>query len=260
MIKKENQVLTSLEEWERLAGPKSAVQWQDYRSAKECARAWLERSDSTRIPEELERVLTGHPDFGTIREWDAEPESQVAFDEYGGPANIDVLISGRDDRGKFIMAVEAKADETFGPLVDRAMSGALETLLKQPRSRRLARIQELAEQLLGPAEKGQPRIHMIRYQLMTATAAALAEANRTEASRAVVMVHEFETPRTKAKNRKQNGRDLVQYLRRLNVEDPERILGGELLGPIEVPGGTKVGSSVPLYVGKATTRIAMRGA
>ena len=124
MIRKGNRVLTSLEEWERFAGPKSAVQWQDYRSAKECARAWLERNDSTRIPEELERVLTSHPDFGAIREWKAEPESPVAFDEYGGPANIDVLVSGRDDRGKFTMAVEAKAETKAAPTEDGDASAA----------------------------------------------------------------------------------------------------------------------------------------
>lgn len=258
MIKKRNQVLTSLEDWERLAGPKSAVQWQDYRSAKECARAWLERNDSTRIPEELERVLTSHPDFGAIREWEAEPESLVAFDEYGGPANIDVLVSGRDDKGTFIMAVEAKADESFGPLVARAMSAALERRLEGPRSKGLARIEELAAHLLGPAKKGQPRLHKIRYQLMTASAAALAEASRTKASRAVVMVHEFETPRTKADKRDRNGQDLVRYLTRLDVDDPERVLKGELVGPIAVPGKTKVEGLVPLYIGKAARVVAMR--
>ena len=258
MIKKGNQVLTSLEEWERFAGPKRAVHWQDYRSAKECARAWLERNDSTRIPEELERVLTSHPDFGAIREWEAEPESLVAFDEYGGPANIDVLVSGRDDRGTFTMVVEAKADESFGPLVGRAVTDAVERRMKNPRSRGVARIGELAEQVLGPAKKGQPRLHMIRYQLMTATAAALAEAKRTEASRAVVMVHEFETPRTRVQNRSRNGRDLVRFLTRLDVVDAERVLEGEFVGPIAVPGGTKIDSSIPLYIGKATRVVAMR--
>jgi len=258
MIKKGSQVLSSLEEWERYAGPKSAVQWQDYRSAKECARSWLERDDPARIPEELERVLTAHPDFGAIREWEAEPEALVSFDQYGGPANIDVMVSGRDDHGGFTMAVEAKADEHFGPLVGRAMSEALERRLGNQRSRGLARIEELAEQLLGPAKKGQPRLHTIRYQLLTASAAALAEAERTGAGRAVVMVHEFDTPRTESENHKENGRDLVRYLTRLGEEDAARVLKGELVGPMAVPGSGKSGRAVPLYVGKATKLVAAR--
>ncbi|MDT8369100.1 MAG: hypothetical protein RQ745_07820 [Longimicrobiales bacterium] len=258
MIRKGDQLLSTLEQWEKYAEPKRAVQWQDYRSAKECARRWLERDDPARIPVELERILTAHPDFGVIREWEAEPEALVAFDEYDGPANIDVLVSARDDTGAFTMAIEAKADETFGPLVERALSDALERRLENPRSRGLARVEELAERLLGPVKKGQPRLHTIRYQLMTATAAALAEANRRGASRAVVMVHEFDTPRTEPEKHKKNARDLVRYLKRLDVEDAERVLEGELAGPIEVSGGTEIGRGVPLYVGKATTPIAMR--
>jgi len=56
----------SLETWRRLASPKSPVQWQDHRSAKECARAWL--GVEAGIPRELRKVLRSHDHFGEILE------------------------------------------------------------------------------------------------------------------------------------------------------------------------------------------------
>lgn len=255
MIRKGDIVLDSLEKWERLAGPKRSVQWQDHRSAKECARAWLEGEPPRRIPEELVTVLSTHHDFGNVLEWEAEPESLVSFDEYGGPANIDVLVSGRDERGQFVLAIEAKADESFGPLVSSALADALDRKLKSPSSRGLARIEELARSLLGAAQKGQPNLEKIRYQLLTASAAALCQAKQVGATRAVVMVHEFKTPRTKQENHARNGQDLVRFLKRLGVDDAERVSAGELMGPITVPGGGRFENPPPLYIGKASRTI-----
>lgn len=258
MVRKEGQTLVSLDAWERLAGPKSSIQWQDYRSAKECARAWLDRGDALQIPAALLRVLATHPDLGTVLDWGAEPECQVPFDEYDGPANVDVLVTCRDDRGGFVMAVEAKADESFGPLVDRALSDALERRLASASSKGVARIEGLARHLLGVRAKGQPPLHQIRYQLLTASAAALSHAKRVGATRAVVMVHEFRTPRTKEESLSRNGRDLVRYLTRLGVGDAERVLREELVGPIRVQGGDRYQDPVPLYVGKASQIVRTR--
>ena len=258
MIHKADTVLDSLDAWERLAGPKSPDQWKDYRSAKECARAWLAETDPFQIPRELLDVLGTHPDFGEILEWEAEPECLVPFDDYGGPANIDMLLSARDNHGRFVVAVEAKADESFGPLVSRALSYSLERLLKSPSSKGLARVRELAENIFGPRGKGDPPLHRMRYQLLTAAAAALSRAKEEGASRAVVLIHEFETPRTKAKNRMRNSRDLVRFLKRLGVEEPERIREGMMVGPIRVPGGARFEDPPPLYVGKAIRRVDRR--
>lgn len=252
MIRKGDIVLDALEIWQRLAGPKKSVQWQDHRSAKESARAWLEGDPKGQIPEELLAVLSTHEDFGKVLEWEAEPESLVSFDEYGGPANIDVLVSGRDERGRFVLAIEAKADESFGPLVGRALTDALERRLASPSSQGLARLEELARHLLGAAQKGRPSLDKIRYQLLTASAAALSHAKQVGATRAVVMVHEFRTPRTKPENHSRNGQDLVLFLKRLGVNDAERVSTGELLGPIAVPGGGRFENPPPLYIGKAT--------
>lgn len=255
MIRKGETVLDSLETWERLAGPKTSVQWQDHRSAKECAVAWLEGDAGGCIPDELLSVLSSHGDIGPILEWEAEPECLVRFDEYGGPANIDVLLTARDETGSLAIAVEAKADESFGPLVGRALTDAMERKVKGPSSKGVDRVEDLVARILGPREKGRPHVRRIRYQLLTASAAALSHAVRVSATRAVVLIHEFDTPRTDARNHTRNRRDLVNFLKRLGVGDPERVLRGELVGPIVVPGGGLFENPPPLYVGKATRAI-----
>lgn len=215
----------------------------------------MENGPKARIPDELLRVLSTHGDFGTVLEWEAEPESLVSFDGYGGPANIDVLAWARDAGGRFVLAIEAKADESFGPLVGRALTDALERKMASPSSNGLARIEELACCLLGAAQTGLPRLDRLRYQLLTASAAALSYAKVVGANRAVVMVHEFRTSRTKQENLDRNGRELVLFLKRLGVGDAERVLRGEMVGPIAVPGGGRFKNPPPLYIGKATRTI-----
>lgn len=254
MIKKGSHALESLEDWERFAGPKSAVQWADYRSAKEAARAWLERLDDGAIPSEIEAILVGHSDFSQVRRWSAEPECEVRFDAFGGPANIDVMVHAEDDRGAFVMAVEAKADEPFGEYADRALANALEAKLRSSNSNALARIEGLAARLFEARGKGEPHVREIRYQLMTLSAAALAEAERTAVLRAVAMIQEFDTPRTTEEKRKANGRDLVRFLDRLGVESPGRVLEGELVGPVALEGA----DGPHLYVGKAVRHVRAR--
>lgn len=259
MIRKGNAILDSLDAWERLAGPKSANQWVDYRSAKECARAWLECAPpDLQIPPELSRILASHEDFAPIIQWEAEPECLVRFDEYGGPANIDVLVRAHDEYGYFVIAIEAKADEPFGPFVSRALAEALERRLVRPSSKGLDRVEELVEGILGPRRRGTPPLHRIRYQLLTASAAALAKAREIDAARAVVMVHQFQTPRTESANRATNDDDLLQFLRRLGVGDSSGIANGQLVGPVKVPGGGRFRGSAALYIGKATRVVDQR--
>lgn len=247
-----------MDEWERLAGPKSAVQWQDYKSAKECAYAWLGGGGPAGIPEELTRILQAHADFGTILEWEAEPECLVSFDQYAGPANVDVLVTVRDDGGSFVAAIEAKADESFGLLLDRVLSDALERKLTNAASNRFARVEELARDILGGVGKGQPSLHQLRYQLLTTSAAALAHAKSMGANRAVVLVHEFETPRTRRENHDRNSQDLVRFVKRLGIKDAERVIQGELVGPVKVPGGGRFDDPVPLYIGMASRTVRTR--
>jgi hypothetical protein len=255
LIRKAGVILDSLTAWEEHAGPMRPEQWTDHRSAKECARAWVSETDPFRIPSELLQVLATHEDFGEVLKWEAEPECLVSFDDYGGPANLDMLVTARDDRGSFVMGIEAKADESFGPLIDRALTEAVERLLENSASKGVRRIEKLTQEILGPLHKGRPRLHQIRYQLLTATAAVLTGAHEEGSDRAVLMVHEFVTPRTDARNRARNDQDLIRFLRRLGMEEPNAVLEGRLAGPIRMIGVSRVGQACDLYVGKATRTV-----
>jgi hypothetical protein len=255
MIRKNDTTIASLESWERLAGPKRSGQWQDHRSAKECARAWLGGDGGIGIPAEIARVLASSEDFSEITAWEAEPECLVRFDGYGGPANIDVLVVASDARGAFPVIVEAKADESFGPILGDAFTSALERRLASPSSRGLARLEQLATSILPPSTGGVPHAREIRYQLLTATAAALAKAGEMRVDRAVVMVHEFQTSATDARKLEQNRRDLLRFLTRLGGEDAETVFEGKLLGPIALPGAAPFEKPPALYFGKAVRRM-----
>jgi len=254
MIRKGDVVLDSLERWREHAGPKSPDQWTDHRSAKESARAWLDTNPPS-IPPELLAPVVRHPDFGPIETWQAEPESLVYFDAFGGPANLDVLLTAEDEHGPFSVAIEAKADEPFGSLVHDAFASALERALEREGSNGIARIEQLAKAILGPRAKGRPGVQRIRYQLLTACAGAIAAALRIGADRTVLMIHEFRTARTETEKLRENQRDLVRFLGRLGVEEPGPAVGGRLLGPISVPGFPLFDEVPRLYVGKAVREV-----
>lgn len=254
MIRKRGQTIDSIELWERLASPKSSIQWKDHRSAKECARAWLGALGNVAIPTEVLQVLATSSDFSEITIWEAEPECLVPFDEFTGPANIDVLVTGSDTRGPFAMAVEAKADESFGSLLGDAFASALERRLANPSSKGVARLGQLAASILPPANGKVPRAQHMRYQLLTATAAALATAKSIGANRAVVMIHEFRTKATDPKKLDENQRDLTRFLDRLGFEKSEEVFTGKLVGPVTVPSGAAFAQPPRLYFGKAVRR------
>jgi hypothetical protein len=255
MISRNGQTIDSLELWQRLAGPRSAVQWQDDRRAKECARAWLGEGGTPRIPDEIRAVLGSHPAFSEILAWEAEPECLVPFDRFSGPANIDMMATMEDQFGPFVVAVEAKADESFGPLLGHAFAAALERKLASPTSNGIARIEELASAVLAPAAGRVPKAQLLRYQLLTAVAAALSRAQAVGASRAVVMIHEFETRRTEERHLARNRRDLTRFVQRLGCDRPQEVFDGRLVGPFKVPGGGHFPDPADLYVGKAGRKI-----
>ncbi len=248
VIEKNGRRLSTLKEWQDHAPPKSHGHWKDGRSAKESAKSWLAAAPS--IPAEIASTLYSHPDIGPICNWRAEPEAKVRFDTFRGePANLDILLVGRDKNGPIVVAVEAKADESFGQTVEKTLSAARLRLKNKPQSKGVERVEHLRDALFGSAPN-EPDILNLRYQLMTVTAAALAEAERQSAHHAVVMIHEFVTHLTTDEKRASNARDLDQFVTRIfGGHGP--LKPGTLLGPFEVPDKPIVGSDISLYFGKA---------
>ena len=245
-IAKNGHPIATLDDWKKYAPPKSEHHWVDDRSAKEVARAWLAGS-GTVLPHEVQAVLAAHPNFGAVLSWDCEPEAKLRFDTFPGePRNSDLAVLAVDSHGSYVLAVEAKADEPYGETVADAFAAALERRIVNPRSNGISRIEGLASRLLPARAAGTPSAIELRYQLLTACAGAVAEAERRGASRAVMLVHEFVTSATLDKNHERNSVDLQSFLHRIAGRPIEGLQDGRLFGPFTLPGSP----SINLFVGK----------
>ncbi len=260
VIRKGSRPIGDLETWRCLAGPKKQEHWKGDRSAQECARAWLECNPAC-VPLEISQALRAHSDFGRILPgWAAEPEARVCFDSFGGePANLDVLLTAEDERGPLVIAVEAKADEPFGKTVAAVKKEVDRRVEKNPRSQGVARLKQLAAAILGVPGDRLLEIGKLRYQLLTASAAALAEAQRQSAHRAVVIIHEFVTDRTSDQKHRDNAKDLNAFVHKLSDGMVATVAEGTVRGPLELPGHPLIDSSIQFYIGKAVRNLRSSG-
>jgi hypothetical protein len=251
-ITKDGVEIKSLSDWEKRAPPKSPVHWQDGRSAKETARCWLAGGD--RLPPEVSATLESHPAFGPVLSWSAEPEAKLRFDSFSGePRNSDLVVDAHDAHGHYLIAVEAKADETFGASVAKTLMAAQARLKENPRSKGVERVRNLVSVLLGVPSPGHPKAEGIRYQLLTACAGAICEAERRGCSRALMLVHEFVTDQTTDAGHRHNAWDLDQFLQRISRDTIAGIHPGEIQGPLT--GAPLLDGSVRLYIGKAVRNL-----
>jgi len=254
VLHKDGTPLVDLEDWRVRAGPKSDAQWSDFRSAKEAAKHWLGAFPA--IPSDITVALKSHADFGEVLEWKAEPEVQLRFDKRRGePRNTDLLLRGRDAAGAFVVAVEAKADESFDQTIAGVLEDALERLAANSSSGGVARVADLVSSLLSAAPKGSPSVAQLRYQLFTAAAGALAYAEAHGISRAVLFIQEFVTPKTTDEKHQQNADDLNRWLLRVSAGAHASLPDRQLLGPIAVPAAPLLTGKAALYVGKAQIRL-----
>ena len=97
------------------------------------------------MPTEVGLALASHKDFSEVEAWKAEPEVRLPFDSFGGePRNSDLIIQARDSNDRFLIAIEGKGHEPFGPTVADALAAAVERKLVNARSNGVARIEQLA--------------------------------------------------------------------------------------------------------------------
>lgn len=245
--------ISSLHDWEMNAGPKSANQWVDGRSAKEAARAWLE-GEGKKLPVEVETALDTNKYFGPPINWIAEPEAKLRFDNFAGePRNSDIAVHIEDNSGGYLLAVEAKADESFGKTVKATIDAARSRLKINPRSNGLNRVRQLKSAILGTENENSDT--RIRYQLLTACAGALCEAERHGYSRALMLIHEFVTDKTDDIKHRKNADDLDFFIQTISHGETQRVDSGMIYGPITVPGSPILRSKVDLFVGKVTRNI-----
>lgn len=151
--------------------------WKQGRSAKALADAWF---SSQNVPPAVRAVLATVDylaDAELLEGW-LERETDLR-DGRGSPSQTDLLalIGVGDQLG--VLGVEAKVDESFGPLVAQWLSDGGES-----RAERLRQLCDLFR--LDPERAGS-----LRYQLLHRTAAVLLEAQRFRTDCAVLIVHSF---------------------------------------------------------------------
>ncbi len=182
------------------------------------------------------------------------PNPKFAWLSTSTKANLEIpifLIRTSDEYGPFLIAVEAKADETFGAFASEQLADAVDARMANPRSMALARVEDLAKMILPVRSKGAPALRHIRYQLLTATAGAIAEASRSKVSRAVLLIQEFCSTRTKDTLQNRNHADLEAFVARVSDGSVKNVVEGEVLGPFEIPISQAFSSRPLLYVLKS---------
>jgi hypothetical protein len=247
--------IRSVEEWFELAPPKKGqAQWKDGRSAKETAKAWL-RTGRPAVPVEILELLNTHPATAAFQAELAFPEHVTRLDDLRGEhRNHDVLVVGEANAGLTVVAVEAKADETFG---DATVGAYLARSSLNENSRAPERIRRLVRGVFGTAavlrdESIPEPFASVRYQLVHALVGTLIEASERGAAQAVFLVHEFSSSGgTAASKLERNDRDLRWFVSVLTKKDAPTETPF-LIGPIAIPGDEKVPGCAALFIGKAS--------
>lgn len=151
--------------------------WKQGRSAKAVADSWFGAND---IPPAVRAVLDQSPELKGAELVDAWLERCTDLgDARGSASQTDLLaVLGLGDE-LAVMGVEAKVTESFGPLVSDWLGEGGEG--KEDRLQRLCDLLGFDRATVGD----------LRYQLFHRTAAAILEARRYRANKAVLMIHSF---------------------------------------------------------------------
>lgn len=248
--------INSFNDWAKLAPPKSADHWLDGRSAMELARAWCDDGGPV-VPDEVAMALRSHRDLAGLRITEMTPEAKIRFDRRRGePRNADLAGIAGDGDGISVVHVEGKADETFGDPVAKVLAEGNARRDRGESTGAPERVADLLEALIaGGAGRASIAVGSLRYQLLTATAAVLADAERRRARKAVLVVHEFVTHRTNDTLHQANAADLDTFVEAISRGAYLNLASGSAIGPIEVPGKPLLETAVPLYLVKAVRQV-----
>lgn len=257
----------SLRDWENYAMPpdRKRKHWKKGRSACELGRIWTANGEPA-VPSELIELLNSHDATrGTvIRSGITEHETRLPPSGSHGPRCHDLALLAAQGQSAVTICIEAKADEPFGATV----ADELRKADKRPRTKFRERLDWLTRSLLGlSAFKGEDRnsvsdeIRNLPYQLLTATAGTLLEAELRHSTKAILVIHEFRTPDDQKMER--NASELNRFVRLLlqqngAAEEKFQLRCGQLIGPLpllerSVGKSRKLPYQIPFFVGKIRT-------
>jgi len=235
-------------DWRAWSPPKDLKHWRAGKSAVELARAWF-TAEAPRIPPEFASLLSSSPLLAGLRSLKGVPEYVTALPEAGEGRNHDLILEGETPGGRVLISVEGKADEKFGQRIGKYWAQKREERAAPggTPSRAPERIEALLTLLAGPAAfPAEDPWNRIRYQLVTAAAGTLLEAQTRGASLAVLAIHEFRTSETTEENLVRNASDLEAFLAALGLLPTPPMQPGRLYGPWQ-----SHGIPIPLLIGKA---------
>lgn len=193
----------------------SPTHWKQGRSAKSLADAWFQAND---LPPRVRSVLEQDPALEGIELIDAWLERCTDLrDGRSTASQTDLLAVTGVGANLAIIAVEGKVTETFDKLVTEWLSDGSEG--------KRQRLNSLCELLgLDPGEVGD-----LRYQFFHRTAAAILEARRYRASKAILLIHSFCPNATGLRDYVQFGQRLGFYnLQRDRISEAHDVGGVEL--------------------------------
>jgi hypothetical protein len=246
ILNQRGEEIGSVEEWFLKAPPKKgALQWQDYRSAKQLAKSWF-RLPLASPPHELVQFLQRSFPSQEVHLADAYAEYVVRLDDFKGEQrNADLIVLGGIGSNRVLISIEAKADEPFG---DQLVGKYFDSRSAVPRSQVPARIAGLVRAVFNSDLDAE--IRRLRYQLIHSAAATLIEAQKRRAGVAVFLVHEFLSRHLRPHKVERNNSDWASFVARLVRDQAALANTDRAIGPIFVAGGGFVPSCIPLYKGK----------
>ena len=194
-----NDKLSTTNLWEKNAPPMGGdKQWKDGRSAKELANYMT--SDFPNMPVELEEILSNIIDINSTFELDAEYVTNFSAEGFGHGEgrNHDAILCNDD----IFIGIEAKADESLGKVLADELKNATEN--------KMLRIKKLIGLLFNDGVENHKNL---RYQLLTASAGVLIEAEKRNCKKALLAVIVFKKSGCYSNIKVQeNERDIYRFL------------------------------------------------
>ena len=205
-----------MDEWAAIHKP---IHWREGRSAHTVADFILHRNGAAHLESRLAETLGEEVAINAIT-----PELQVKFDRFGGRGRMhDLGVSATAGHSSLFVGVEAKVDESFGGDLAASYADAQQRLAQKPRSKGVARIEQLLGRFAPPLELASEGD--LRYQLIHGTAGTVAarQGNNQPYDGYVFYVLVFQTGLYDAPTGAGNYADYQNFIKRV---------GGQELSPL----------------------------
>ncbi|XMB85868.1 hypothetical protein RJG79_10735 [Mycoplasmatota bacterium WC44] len=241
--KEGGKLISSITDWFESNPPKKDNQWRWDYSAKEAAYEYIVNSGNTL------RQLLFHENMA-FDELTAVPEYETKIDNYKGEGrNHDLLVF--DEERNVVIGVEVKCNESFDKNLKSKIQKALKAKEDNSDSNQIDRIKHLKEEILKLSIDDEST-NDVMYQLLTATAGTLVEANVRGAKEAILVIHTILNDKTIKKKHNENNSALDRFTSLLFKDGSYRLDLFKLSEKIIVDSDLYNENRIPLRIAKIT--------